>query len=121
MSQEQSELSNVLSRFFSAVDQRNWDRLKQIFSEEVVLDYSSYTGIPASNMNAVEIVAGWADGLAKFDATHHQIGTVEINVEDNSAQVFCHGTATHWKKGAPGGESQQIIGDYEFKFQLQRG
>ena len=107
------DVQNQVSRFFRDVDARNWQAVSEIFDQEVLVDYSSFTGMDAATLPRAEIIKGWSEFLPQFDATHHQIGTIAIQIDGKEAHVQCHGTATHYKKSAPGGETQQVIGDYE--------
>lgn len=89
------EISNVISRYFVAVDERNWEGAKSLMTNPFHLDYSSFGAGDPADLDPAEILKNWAAFLPGFDATHHQIGTVDIEVDGETAKAKLYGTATH--------------------------
>ena len=106
--------SNTVTQLFVATDQGNWDEVAQCFHSNVLLDYSSMNGSPASELSPQQIVSSWKSILPGFDFTHHQIGNVLSNVEGNKANVFCYGTASHFLKYEDG-NIWTVVGSYDFE------
>lgn len=89
------EISNTISRYFVAVDERNWKGAQALMTNPFHLDYSSFGAGEAADLDPAEILKNWAAFLPGFDATHHQIGTVDIEVNGDTAKAKLYGTATH--------------------------
>lgn len=118
------DINNRLSTFFRSVDERAWQNVLDVFDENVFVDYSSFNGLDAATLAREAVVKGWSEFLPLFDATHHQIGNIEIRMDGEQAQVKCYGTATHFKKKAVNGEgeeTQQVIGTYDIAFVQRDG
>ena len=43
-----------------------------------------------------QIVTSWEKGLKPLKAIHHQTGNYIISINQNEAEVFCYGTASHY-------------------------
>jgi len=87
--------ANALYRFFAAVDKREWDAAKELMHAPFHLDYSSFGGGDAADLDPAVILEGWEAFLPGFDVTHHQLGNVDLEVDGDSAVAEFYGTATH--------------------------
>jgi hypothetical protein len=74
-------------RFFRAIDTRDWNTVRGLLADEVVLDYVSLFGGEVETVAADEVVERWRALLPGFDATQHVLGvlaeldgTVQTNV-----------------------------------------
>ena len=90
-----ADISNLISRYFSAVDERDWDGAKVLMSNPFHLDYSSFGGGEPAYLDPEGILAAWSGFLPGFDHTHHQIGNLDMQIYGDSARVSCYVTATH--------------------------
>ena len=104
----------VVTQLFVSTDARDWSRVKHCFHSEVLMDYSSMNGNPATLQSPEEIVRAWKGILPGFNATHHQLGNFIESIQDITAQVFCYGTASHFLKNEQG-NIWTVVGSYEFK------
>ena len=52
---------------------------------------------------------------------HHQIGNLIVDQDGDSADVRCHGMATHFITGYEGGDIQFIVGTYDLKLIKSQG
>ncbi len=89
------DISNIISRYFVAVDESDWDGAKVLMTNPFRLDYSSFGGGDPADLDPDGILKNWATFLPGFDATHHQIGTLDIQVKGDTAKAKLYGTATH--------------------------
>ena len=105
---------NTVIGLFIATDQQNWEQVKTSFDEEVLLDYSSMNGNPASRLTPEQIISAWKGILPGFEHTHHQIGNLTVSEEDESATVFCYGTASHFLEDNAG-NLWVVVGTYNFE------
>lgn len=110
-----NDIQAQVTRLFVYTDQHEWEKLENIFAERVVLDYSSFTGAPAAELTAGQIVQAWRAFLPGFKATHHQTGNYLIESDENTAKVFCYGTATHYLPNESGKDVWVVVGSYDFE------
>ncbi len=114
-------LESTITKLFVYTDQQNWDELKGVFAEKVLLDYSSFTGVAAAELAAEDIVAAWSGFLPGFESTHHQIGNFLIDSDGKTAKVFCYGTASHYLSNDSGNNVWIVVGSYDFELTKTEG
>lgn len=106
--------ADVLTRMLHAIDELDWDTMRDCFAAKVDTDYTSLWGGEPATVSKGDLIADWqgfAHGLA---ATQHQTGPVRV-ADDGLAHT--HVTAHHW---LPGGESWTVYGHYVFKLEGDR-
>jgi hypothetical protein len=103
----------MISRFFIAVDRRDWKTVKAMFDDTVLLDYTSMAGGEPAVLTADQIVDAWQGLLPGFSQTHHQLGNFVVESGDGSAHVFCYGTATHFLENESGSNVWTVVGSYD--------
>ncbi|MEM9340944.1 MAG: nuclear transport factor 2 family protein [Bacteroidota bacterium] len=118
--QNMTDPEKTVTGLFIATDQRDWQTVQQSFSDEVVLDYSSMNGHPASKLTPAQIIDAWKGVLPGFEHTHHQLGNFRTQVDGNKAAVFCYGTASHYLSD-PTGNLWIVVGTYDFELEQQQG
>ncbi len=106
----------VVVQLFVATDQRDWQKVEASFVSEVLLDYSSMTGNPASKLTPSQIITSWKGILPGFEYTHHQLGNFLTTTEDSKANVFCYGTASHYLTDESG-NLWVVVGSYDFELE----
>lgn len=109
----------IVTGLFIATDERNWQQVESSFSDEVLLDYSSMNGNPASKLTPNQIITAWKGILPGFEHTHHQLGNFRSSVEGNKAEVFCYGTASHYLNDAEG-NLWIVVGTYDFELEQKQ-
>lgn len=114
--QEMNLIQEKINNLFIATDQKDWNLVEQYFAPNVVLDYASMTGQPAAKVTPQQITTGWKSILPGFKYTHHQLGNFTIQVENNSASVFCYGTATHYLENEKD-NLWTVVGTYNFELE----
>src|SRR5688572_23967758 len=90
-------IQDAVHALFLATDARAWDRVREIFADEVHFDMTSLAGGEPGVLTSERITNAWAEGLAPVKAVHHQVGNMIVRIEDDSATVHCYGTATHYR------------------------
>lgn len=108
------DVSNTIARWFTCIDRRNWAAAESLMTNPFHLDYSSFGGGPAAALNPRDISANWARLLPGFDATHHQLGNLEISCDEKRAVVNCYVTASHFIASADDSPVWIVVGSYEF-------
>lgn len=120
--QNQKEMNQIhavtetISKLFVATDQRDWDGLEDLFASSVILDYSSLSGNPSSELEPKEIITNWKAVLPGFKSTHHQVGNFIVQTTNKQAHVFCYGTATHFLEDEKG-SVWTVVGSYDFQLE----
>lgn len=115
------EIINTVSRFFAAVDRCDWAAVRSLMTDPFHADYSTYGGGPASDVSPKDLTAAWAGLLPFFDHVHHQIGNLIVEQDGDTAEVQCHGTATHFMADGLGGDLQFVVGTYDLALTRKSG
>jgi len=115
------DISNTVSRFFSAVDRCDWSAVQALMTEQFQVDYSSYGGGPVSEVTPEGLTGAWAGFLPYFDSVHHQIGNLIVEQDGDNAEVQCHGMASHFIAEHPGGDLQFVVGTYDLELKRDGG
>ncbi len=113
------QIIEVVNRLFVYTDYREWQKIQaEVFTETVRFDMSSLGAGEPKDLSARAICDMWETGFAGIDAIHHQSGNFLINVNGNTATVFCYAIATHYKKAATQGNTREFVGSYDLSLQL---
>ena len=102
------EITDLLIRYSTALDTRDWPLLQSCFTPDGIVDYGDYGGEhdPAST------VAHCRGGLEGLDVNQHLIANVAINLDGDRATAVCYVHAQHTLNGADGGDNFMIGGQY---------
>ena len=60
-------------------DRRNWDAITGLFTEKVLLDYTSLTGGEPATVSPQQIASDWQHNLGALNATQHLLGSYLVN------------------------------------------
>ncbi len=93
--QEQKLIQELLTSFFSEVDNRNWNEVTLKMADSVYTDYTALGG-DAGFKSPDEILTGWKAMLPGFERTIHQIHNEAIWVAGNRATATLDAIATHY-------------------------
>ena len=81
------EIQEVLTRYCYAVDDRDWDRYRQLFTNDAVIDDTVTGGIKSG---VEEHVAYLKRALSKVVMSQHAISTVLVELNGSEAGVRAH-------------------------------
>ncbi len=93
---EQQEIIETCNLLFINTDNREWEAVKKIFTDNVHFDVSSMGDGEPSMLTSQQIVYAWDEGLKGLEQIHHQAGNYVVTVQGNGADVFCYAIATHY-------------------------
>lgn len=86
---DRAEITDLLTRYATAVDERDWEMYRTVFTPDAMIDYTSAGGIVGS---LDEVVSFLAEVMPMFEATQHLICNVSITLQGDeattSAMVF---------------------------------
>lgn len=108
------EVKQVVNRLFISTDNRDWDTVKQLFAPTVLFDVTSMVGGDPVTMTPGDIVAAWDKGLKPLKAIHHQAGNYIVSVDQDRAEVFCYGIASHYLPNKTNLNTRIFVGSYNF-------
>ncbi|NGO66877.1 nuclear transport factor 2 family protein [Streptomyces boncukensis] len=111
--EEHFAIQDVVSRFGRMVDDRNWDRLPGIFTEQVRLDYTELFGGRPQEVPGGTIGDRWRARLSGFSATQHVITNVVADVGGATADVVANVVATHVLRGPADSRMVTCGGTYQ--------
>lgn len=81
--------------YATGIDQRQWDLYRSIFADQIMLDFSSWSGQPEAPMPADDWVAGVRATLEPFDATQHVLTNFSVELDGDRATCTCYMAAHH--------------------------
>lgn len=81
---DELDITALLNRYARAVDAKDWDLYRSVFTDDAQIDYSSAGAIAGSR----EQVADWlAQGFAAIGMSMHYITNIESHIDGDTAQV----------------------------------
>ncbi len=83
------EVQDLLADYAHAIDQKNWDALDDIFTEDAFIDYSVMGGAKGS---LPEIKKFLAEAMTIFPHTQHLVANMQIRLkgDEGSGRIMCH-------------------------------
>jgi len=78
------EIGELLARYARAVDSKDWDLWRSVFTPDAHLDYTSVTGVIGSRD---EVARALEQALAPVPMTQHFISNIEIDLDGDRATV----------------------------------
>jgi hypothetical protein len=111
------QIIETVNKLFISADNRDWETVKAIFNDTVLLDYTSMAGGQPAELASVDIIDSWKSIMPGFDQTHHQLGNYIIEIESLVAKVFCYGTATHYLGNESKNNLWTVVGSYDLELQ----
>jgi ketosteroid isomerase-like protein len=92
---DRAAISDVVIAYASAVDRRDWARLRALFTDRVFVDFRTFDPSLYREMDADEVVEQ-ARHLAAFDATQHISSNHAHRIEGDRATCVSYMQAGHF-------------------------
>ncbi|WP_417515310.1 nuclear transport factor 2 family protein [Minwuia sp.] len=107
---ERFAISDILYRYATAIDTKNFDLLNDVFDAEVETDFTSFGGrkVKVSRDEWIDTVRKTIIGL---DMTQHLTGNHVHRIDGDRANLIAYLQAFHRYSGSPG-ETDYFIGGY---------
>ncbi|MGY1809518.1 nuclear transport factor 2 family protein [Blastococcus sp. SYSU D00669] len=105
---DRTEIAELLARYSTALDERRWELLGEVFTPDASCDYGSL-GSPDGLAEITALVRGT---IGDLDATQHLVGNVVVAVDGDEATADCYLISQHVRRGTPGGEHYMLGGRY---------
>lgn len=90
-----AEISDVVHRYATGIDRRDWSLYRSCFADEVEIDFTSWNGLPPRTARADEWVEGVRNGLSGFDATQHVSSNHVHTIAGDEATCVSYMMALH--------------------------
>jgi SnoaL-like domain len=92
-----TEITSVVNRIAILSDLRDWEGVRQCFTDRVAVDYTSLTGGQPETITADALVQSWQSAFSStFKTTQHLLGTHTISIQgDTTAACLSHFQARH--------------------------
>ena len=114
---EGQKIIQAVTDLFTGADERDWQKVRSVMADNVLLDYQSMTGIEPGVQTPEQIIDASASFLPGFDKTDHQLSEFRVRLHGHEADVHYVGKADHFLDG----ELWTISGSYETKLEKQDG
>ncbi|ANI79788.1 MULTISPECIES: nuclear transport factor 2 family protein [Sphingobium] len=105
---DEREIVRGLSRFARILDNKQWDRLGDVFADSICFDYG--TGGDQHGMAALTV--NMRRFLDRCGSTQHLIGSILVDVEGNRATSRSYVQARHQRVDDPAGPIFDSNGEY---------
>lgn len=92
---DQQQIIATTIAMAALADRREWNASTTVFTNEVRADYTALIGGEPFMGRAIDLVAGWKEGLSAFTATQHLVTNHEVAMTGNRAEVRASFQATH--------------------------
>lgn len=78
------EIEQLMVKYVDAIDEKNWELLDDVFTDDAFLDYES-SGGPDGKGDYKTVKTWLQDNLAMFPMTQHMIGKTSVDYHGDSA------------------------------------
>ncbi|MFN3231121.1 MAG: nuclear transport factor 2 family protein [Alphaproteobacteria bacterium] len=112
---DKAEIQETILKYATGLDSRDFALYRSIFADEVDIDFSSYSGQPASRMTGDEWGQMVQRMLPGFDATQHVLTNFVIEVDGDEATANVYVQAEHFIANSEGDNSHTLGGYYIHK------
>jgi hypothetical protein len=100
---DRAAIADVVAALAHAQDDRDWNTLQALFTDELTLDLSKhYYGKPPATMAATDLVELARASLTGFDCTHHAATNLVVKLAGDEAECRAHMVAYHHVPAEPG-------------------
>ena len=102
------DIETVLLRYASALDNKQYDRLREVFIPEATANYVGLAECKGLD-SIIELVSGVLD---RCGPTQHLLGNVQADVHGNEATATCYLQAIHVGLGEYADQLHTVWGEY---------
>lgn len=118
---DRAEIVEAVDSVAFLADLRDWQRLREVFADEVLVDYTSLRGGEPQRLAAGELIAGWKERLGGLDATQHIVANHLVELDGDEATCRAQVLATHHHPNRSGGPLWHLGGHYRYRLARRDG
>lgn len=82
------EIQDLLTKYCTYVDEKRFDELRNVFSEDAHIDYSAMGGAVG---NREETIAFLKEAMQIFPSTQHLVSNIDLTIDRDTAKCKCIG------------------------------
>ncbi|MET9547255.1 nuclear transport factor 2 family protein [Streptomyces sp. NPDC006627] len=112
---DRAAIVETCTRSAWSTDRRDWSAFREVFADEVDLDYTSLNGGEPLHLPRQSIVDGWRTVLSGLDATQHLVGNHLVTVDGDTAECTASVLATHILANDRGEPIWTVGGHYRYR------
>jgi 3-phenylpropionate/cinnamic acid dioxygenase small subunit len=102
-------IQEVMFRYGMAIDRRDWNLYRQVFTDDAIIDYSDSSGARTDLEGAVKWLA---EVLEPFAALQHNMTNHVVEVEGDTARSCTYFLAFHMMADGNGAETVLTVGGF---------
>ena len=106
------KIQEVIARFATSFDVKDWSGLEACFTESLFTDYSDLRGTPPQTITASEYTRQRRESLDHLKL-HHLIGNYEVDFTDSNT-ASCRASMVVWRKS----DEEEFTSHCVYNFQL---
>lgn len=108
---DRTTITDVVNRYATGLDRRDWPLLRSIFTDEIDMEYTS-VGIKPGRYSADKWVRNSEVLFAGFGPTQHTLTNHAITLDGDTAQGVIYMRAEHFIEDLAPAENRWTIGGY---------
>lgn len=106
---DRAEIRMLMDRYALACDTLDWDALRELFTEDCVIDYSEFGG----GRGNLESTVAWLNaGLSRYAGLHHNMTTHHCEIDGTTARAITYWLAYQTRVDGAGGETVMHLGGF---------
>lgn len=109
---DELEIRRVVDEIDNTCDEKDWDKCRSYFADEVEVDFTSLAGGEPAKIPADALIAAWRTNLFAEKKTFHQRGNHRIKVRGDRAEVFSKGYAFNLLEAGEAAGFWEVWGNY---------
>lgn len=111
--EDERAVLGVVDALDIAVDDKQWDRARAMFADQVSADFSSLGGAPGT-ISADDLVSGWRANLFETKPSFHLRGGAIVTIDGDTALAVTNGYAWNALPQRVENNLWEVWGRYEF-------
>ena len=115
------EVQDTVTRMSWLLDRREWDALREVFADQVLLDYTQPFGGEPETLTSAELVERWRTQVGHLDSTQHVTSGILVDVDGDHARVTANVLAHLRREGTLGSPVWHNGGHYDLRLQRSGG
>lgn len=111
-----SDTDQIIRRKYEyayGIDTRDWTLYRSIFTDDIRMDFSSYSGAPAATLTADTWVANCRRLFDNLDATQHVMTNPLVDISGDEARLRMYMKAEHFLQTRSGNSDFALGGYYD--------
>ena len=109
---DRQAISDVVIRYATGIDMRDWEAYRSCFTDQLEVDFTSFSGGEPRTLTGDEWVAGVRAGLSGFAATQHISTNHVITLDGDEATCVSYMQAQHYLPNEKGDNALTLGGYY---------